>query len=366
MSAEPGSEGLSAFELAAGQLVEGAQSSSSGRDFRESLPEIFRTSGPFVRALHQLVNHVPTFCARRLASTGAELLPRHTRLHMKTHSLALLVMFSTLSILACGYSEEEWQAQLARYGDLEAEHANEKKAHAATSDELNQTQERVRDLLAELERMGVDVEQLNQRLQEEGTEKERLAADLTEMQRALDEYKKRAAQLERIKQRFELLRKKLEKLTNLGLKVQIRHNRMVISLPGDVLFASGQDTLRDEGVTVLGAVAEVIRTDKQLNARYFQVAGHTDNKPLRYSTKFVDNWGLSAMRARQVLVYLIAPIDSKDGGGGLNARRLHVAGYGETDPVADNATEEGRQANRRVELVLMPDVEEMLDLKSLL
>src|SRR5690606_6763942 len=128
--------------------------------------------------------------------------------------------------------------------------------------------------------MGVNVDELSQRLQQEGTEKERLVADLDEMKRALEEYKRRAAQLERIRKRFEVLREKLEKLTDLGLKVQIRHNRMVISLPGDVLFASGRDDLRDEGVAVLAAVAEVIRTDDQLSKRYFQVAGHTDNKPL--------------------------------------------------------------------------------------
>jgi chemotaxis protein MotB len=133
-----------------------------------------------------------------------------------------------------------------------------------------------------------------------------------------------------------------------------------------VLLASDAVLWGEEGVGVLNAVAEVIRTDKQLNARYFQVAGHTDNKPLRHNVKFVDNWGLSAMRAREVLVYLISPVDAKKGGGGLNAGRLHAAGYGETDPIADNNTDEGRQANRRVELVLMPDVEEMLDLKTLI
>ncbi len=278
---------------------------------------------------------------------------------------ALIVAFGLL-MFGCGYSEDEWQAQLARYADLEAEHAAERKAHAATSDKLSESEKRVQELLAELKKMGVDVEQLESKLQEEGTEKERLAADLDQMQRALEEYKRRAAQLERIKKRFELLRDKLQKLTNLGLKVQIRHNRMVISLPGDVLFASGKDELREEGISVLNAVAEVIRTDKQLNARYFQVAGHTDNKPLRYNVKFVDNWGLSAMRARQVLVYLVSPVDAKEGGGGLNPKRLHAAGYGDTDPVADNGSDAGRQANRRVELVLMPDVEEMLDLKTLI
>lgn len=279
---------------------------------------------------------------------------------------SVLSVLIGLLIIGCGYSEDEWQAQLSRYGDLEAEHANTKKELAGSSAELTKSQQRVQDLLSELERMGVDVEQLASRLQQEGTEKERLVADLDEMKRALEEYKRRADQLERIKKRFEVLRAKLQKLTNLGLKVQIRHNRMVISLPGDVLFASGSDELREEGTQVLGAVAEVVRGDKQLNARYFQVAGHTDNKPLRYNKKFVDNWGLSAMRARQVLVYLIAPVDAKEGGGGLNSKRLHAAGYGETDPVAANDSDAGLQANRRVELVLMPDVEEMLDLKSLL
>jgi chemotaxis protein MotB len=143
---------------------------------------------------------------------------------------------------------------------------------------------------------------------------------------------------------------------------------MVIRLPGDVLFASGEDKLRPEGKNVLNAVADVIRNDKQLASRYFQVAGHTDNKPLA-GGRFHDNWGLSTMRAREVLVYLITPPDQKDpkkSGGGLDATRLHAAGYGETDPVAKNDADDGRQQNRRVELVLMPDVEEMLDLRSLL
>jgi chemotaxis protein MotB len=132
-----------------------------------------------------------------------------------------------------------------------------------------------------------------------------------------------------------------------------------------VLFASGQDELKDAGKKVLDAVADVIRNDQQLAKRYFQVAGHTDNKPLK-GGRFGDNWGLSVMRARQVLLYLITPMGGKEGGGGLDPIRLHAAGYGETDPVGPNADDNGRQQNRRVELVLMPDVEEMLDLKSLI
>jgi chemotaxis protein MotB len=291
----------------------------------------------------------------RIATSQNEKLRRFTI----WSALRLTAVVGLLGLLSgCGYSEDEWQAQLGKYNALNGQYEQERAAHAETQAELAELQTRVSDLTKSLQDMGL-------KLEAEGTEKDKLQADLEQMQRALAEYKARAAQLERIKERFETLRSKLTKLTSLGLKVQIRHNRMVISLPGDVLFASGSDKLRDEGFKVLDAVADVIRSDKQLSKRYFQVAGHTDSAPLR-GGRFNDNWGLSAMRARQVLVYLVSAQDAKGGGGGLDASRLHAAGYGETDPVADNSTPEGKQSNRRVELVLMPDVEEMLDLKSLL
>jgi chemotaxis protein MotB len=270
-----------------------------------------------------------------------------------------------LSAFACGYSEDEWQAQLAKYAELDSRFKQKEQEQAATQQELDDAKARVKALSDELGKMGVDVETLSRQLAEEGTERERLSADVDQLKRAVEEYQARAAQLERIRSRFEVLRGKLQRLTKLGLKVEVRHNRMVISLPGDVLFPSGKDQLRDGGKDVLMAVAEVIRNDAQLAARFFQIAGHTDAQPLK-GGQFKDNWGLSAMRARTVLVFLITPVDAKDGGGGLDATRLHAAGYGETDPVAGNETPAERERNRRVELVLMPNVEEMLDLKSLI
>lgn len=272
---------------------------------------------------------------------------------------------SLLSVLGCGYSEDEWQAQLEKYNQLNRTHQEEQTAHQKTREELAAVQKRVADLTSQLKRMGVNLDELNRELEATGTEKEQLAANLENLKRALAEYQARAAQLERIRQRFELLRDRLQKLTNLGLKVEIRRNRMVIRLPGDVLFASGKDDLKPEGQQVLSAVAEVIRTDKSLSARYYQVAGHTDNKPLK-GGRFGDNWGLSVMRARQVVIFLVRAQDAKGGGGALDENKLHAAGYGETDPAVSNDSEDGRQQNRRVELVIMPDVEEMLDLKTLI
>jgi len=310
-------------------------------------------------------------------------------------SLRALALIPLSLAIACGHSEEEWKAQLDKYAQLEQK-------HKGLEAELNDNKARVGALSKQLEDMGVQ-------LSSEGSEKEKLNQDIAQMKAALEEYKARAETLERIKQRFELLRKKLQKLTDLGLDVRIRNNRMVISLPGDVLFASGQDTLKKEGEKILLQVAEVIRNDNSLRDRLFQVAGHTDDQPLKRSAEtFHDNWGLSLMRARQVLVFLVAAPDDKKladakkpapepkkdpkapaakdakdakkpppappkeevasagGGGGLSPKRWSASGYGQTDPVAGNDTPEGRGKNRRVELILMPDVEEMLDLKTLI
>lgn len=269
------------------------------------------------------------------------------------------------SLLGCGHSEDEWQAQLRKYEELSGRHQTEEAQRKRAEAELQATKDQAQALNDQLQKMGVNLQTVNEQLAQSGNKNQELVKTLEELTRALEEYKARAAQLERIRQRFELLRDKLKKLTELGLKVEIRRNRMVIRLPGDVLFASGEEKLRDQGKKVLDAVADVIRNDKQLSGRYFQVAGHTDNKPL-VGGRFGDNWGLSVMRAREVLLYLIEPMGSKAGGGGLDALRLHAAGYGETDPVMQNDTPESRQQNRRVELVLLPDVEEMLDLKSLI
>ncbi len=278
-----------------------------------------------------------------------------SRLARRVLSIMALTLLGTTA-LGCGYSEEEMQAQIDKYNKLASKYQGEKDERAQAEEELAVMKAKVAKLRKKLEEMGMNLDQLSSKVAEDATEKEQLTQNLQELQAALEEYKKRAQQLERIQARFDQLREKLNRLVEIGLKVEIRHNRMVIRLPGDVLFDSGRTRLRKEGKEVIGAVAEVIRKDKDLRKRYFQVAGHTDDRPLK-GGRFGDNWGLSAMRAREVLLYLIDPET-----GGLDPERLHVAGYADIDPVATNQTAEGREQNRRVELVVLPDVSEMLDL----
>jgi chemotaxis protein MotB len=259
----------------------------------------------------------------------------------------------------CGYSEEEWQAQLDKYNKLAAEHKATEDKLAKTNQELETEKARVGDLTKKLEEMGFDMSKLSGDLQAAKSKVSDLSSTLEEREKALEEYRARAKQLEAIKARFDLLRRKLDELTKLGLAVNIRRNRMVISLPGDVLFESGKDTLKKEGQEILLKVAQIVKNDPSLLGREYQVAGHTDNKPLQ-GGPFRDNWGLSLMRAREVLLFLVG-----DKGGQLPLAKWSASGFGDTDPVASNDTDEGRQKNRRCDLIVVPSVEEMLDLKSI-
>ncbi len=218
--------------------------------------------------------------------------------------------------------------------------------------ELDTSRGRVAELEDRLRAMGVDLESKDGRIGD-------LTATLAERERALAEYRAKAKQLEEMKARFELLRQKLDGLTKIGVEVKFRKNRMIISLPGDVLFDTNKDQLKKDGREALGKIAEVLRSDPSLATRDYQVAGHTDDKAVR-GGPFGDNLGLSVARARSVLGFLVDPK-----GGQLPRDHWSASGFADTDPVGPNDTDSGRQANRRCELVVMPAMGELLDLREL-
>ena len=269
----------------------------------------------------------------------------HGSFPFRRTAVALAIAIATAG---CGYSQEEWDQKVRENESLRNQLAAQRQAQKKCD--------------ADYQGALHEIDELKRRLKERGIDLDTVNANLAQTNKALEEYQRRATQLDEIRKRFELLRNKLQKLTQLGLKVDVRDNRMVIALPGDVLFDSGRDKLKPEGVNILKQVADVVRADADLSKRQFQVAGHTDSKPLQGGA-FRDNWGLSAMRARSVLVLLTAP--AAQGGAGLDPRNWSAAGYADTDPIATNDSEDGRQKNRRVELVIQPNVEEMLNLNSL-
>src|SRR5262249_35176364 len=139
-----------------------------------------------------------------------------------------------------------------------------------------------------------------------------------------------------------------KKMVDAGqLKVVMRGGRMLLELRNDVLFDSGRTDLKEEGKKTLAAVAGVLRT---LPDRRFQVAGHTDNVKIQ-TARFPSNWELSTAPAVEVVKLLVDA--------GMDPRNVSAAGYGEFAPVESNDTPEGRAKNRRIEIALVPNLDEL-------
>ncbi|HWU86883.1 MAG TPA: OmpA family protein, partial [Kofleriaceae bacterium] len=98
------------------------------------------------------------------------------------------------------------------------------------------------------------------------------------------------------------------------------------------------------------ALSEVVKILMQFKDRRFVVAGHTDNQPIK-TAEFKNNWYLSTARANSVVQFMIKQK--------FPAKNLAAAGYGEFDPVAKNDTETTREQNRRIEIILVPNLEEL-------
>ncbi len=276
-----------------------------------------------------------------------------------------LLIATSLSVgaTACGHSDEEMQALQREIDGL--------KARLRASNEMYE-QEATKHKTAQSE-----IDDLRSKMQQDGVKYASSEEERKKLKQALAEYEQRVKQLEEMKARFRDLRARLDKLTSVGLKVVLRNNRMVIQLPGDILFASGHDDLTGDGRKVLKQVADIFKGDETLRQRQFQVAGHTDNMEYGPAGPFRDNWGLSLARTRSVVLFLTGPENPKirpnvakgtPVGGGLDPQNWSASGYGTRDPIAgsvDKQTADEMKRNRRVELVLQPNVEEMLNLKDI-
>ncbi len=197
-------------------------------------------------------------------------------------------------------------------------------------------------LRAELERLGKNVDQM---LQDKGT----LSKALDDAKSRLDELRKAQAAAEARAQLFQQFVQKFKKMIDAGqLKIATRNGRLVLQLPNDVLFDSGQTAIKPAGKDALVQIAQVLRT---VTGRKFQVAGDTDNVPIQ-TPRFPSNWELSTARAVEVVKLLIAQ--------NVDPRSLSAAGYGEFDPMASNDGADGRAKNRRIEISLQPNLDELV------
>lgn len=151
--------------------------------------------------------------------------------------------------------------------------------------------------------------------------------------------------LDELNQAKRLLENRLSsEINDKQVRLEMMEKGLVITFVADILFDSGKAKIRNEAYPLLDKVAVVLKENvPELNVG---IEGHTDNDPIKYSG-WKSNWELSTARALSVLHYLT---DER----GILPKRVSATGYGEYRPVASNDIKEGRQLNRRVEVVILP------------
>jgi chemotaxis protein MotB len=241
------------------------------------------------------------------------------------HKASWVFLLAVSLMLTAGCKKDELAAKDARIAELEAQGG---------------------ETGASLDQCKKDRENLNKLVKG-------YTGEINAMEAALAEAAAREARAAKRLEEYNSMLKQLKSMIDSGkLKVRIVRNKMVIELPEAVLFASGSAKLKKEGIRVLAELGPVLASIK---GREFQVGGHTDNKPIR-TKRFPSNWELSGARAIDVGELLIEY--------GVPGNRISAAAYADTQPVESNDTAEGRAKNRRIEIALQPNLDELPDLSS--
>jgi chemotaxis protein MotB len=249
-------------------------------------------------------------------------------------------------------AQKQLEARQTQIGDLHQQVAAEQAKVQSLETEITAAKQQLALLgdartakEAELAALQAEQTKLNDELANLLKDRSQLKESTDRLQQALLELNKRKVEAEKRVAEFKALLAKFKNLIDAGkLQVKLIDGRMVLVLPTDVLFDSGSAKLSKEGVEAVRDVSAVLKT---MRDKRFQVEGHTDNVPIR-TAQYPSNWELSAARALGVVKAMTEA--------GMPAEALSAAGYGEYHPAARNDSDAHKRENRRIEIVLVPDL----------
>lgn len=180
--------------------------------------------------------------------------------------------------------------------------------------------------------LNVEHQNLKGLLERERAEKGQLADQVSQGQMTIAELERKIAERQESPTGFEGIGE---------VEYDPSKGTITVTLPNEILFASGKADLRKATSAELDHIQSVL--NQRYSGRQVDVVGHTDSDPIKKS-KWKDNWELSAQRSLTVARYLINH--------GINEEKVRAVGCGESRPVASNATASGKARNRRVEIVV--------------
>jgi chemotaxis protein MotB len=226
----------------------------------------------------------------------------------------------------------------ASIDDAKAQVEKLRRENERTQTQLTALQTERAQLETEQRRMTMEMTDLLEDRARLRTTGDRLRVALTELAARKLEADRRVAEFKGLLLRFKTL------IDAGTLKVAINDGRMVLQMPTDVLFDSGSAKLSKLG---RDAVREVTQGLKDVANRRYQIEGHTDNVPI-HTSQYASNWELAAARGLGVVRAMAEA--------GMDPGLLSAASYGEFHPAKSNDTAEGQRANRRIEIILVPDL----------
>ena len=307
----------------------------------------------------------------------------------KIRNLLILVLF----LLSACVTQKKFDDLLTERVKLEADYNNLEDRMNAANEKIGRLETQVAELLDETATRENTIGKLNtelERLQEEHKQLEtyynnlltnsgKLNRDIAEQQERLlniqqsldtklkeneilladlEEREKRVHNLEQIiaekeKTMEELMTSVKQALLNFSsndLSVEIKNGKVYVSMAEQLLFQSGSYQVDPKGKSALIQLASVLKLSSDIN---IMVEGHTDSVPI--STKTIaDNWDLSVLRATSITRILT--------NSGVDPQRIIAAGRSKYQPVTTNTTPEGKQKNRRTEIILSPDLDELFEM----
>jgi len=243
---------------------------------------------------------------------------------------------------------QEEVAQLQRsYNDLEGTHEELLRGNAretrrllnelqTTQEDLAKKEQLLRELEANVAGQRQDVSRLQAELEARNARLMEMEEMLSQKDAILDDLRTKVADA-------------LLGFEGQGLTVTRRGGKVYVSLEEQLLFQTGSTVVDPNGVRALRQLAVVLANNPDID---IMIEGHTDDVPFRRGSSIKDNWDLSVLRATSIVRILLDAAN-------IDPTRITVAGRGEYLPVdpADNA--EARRKNRRTEIILSPDLDEL-------
>lgn len=239
----------------------------------------------------------------------------------------------------CRVKLAENQDYIKGLGDRLDEQKKRLAAELDTKNKILQTKElELNNALAKAEEERIKLENLRKELEKTVARVRILESELNRKDSAVRALKDEIA-------------KALAGFDELDIKVEYRNGKVYVSMAEKLLFKSGSISVDPKGQEALLKLAGALNKKPDVTVT---VEGHTDNKPMN-SEKIKDNWDLSVLRATSIV-----RIMSEDGK--MNPARITASGRGETNPISDNGSPEGRAKNRRTEIILTPKLDKIFEI----